>query len=184
MGGEFAPASLGGRSWWNPLVGGPALLGDVSSRDRSDEPDPTARGQPAEGRVRWKRSADVVVAAGLMLVAALAAAVLPDGSMLRLAVALPILGIAPGYLLLQALIVPARSWTARGRHALLALGLSPAVLGLLALSTAIVPGGFRPVPIAATVTVGCLAFAGVALRRRWSQARAIAGEEEDVTQTA
>lgn len=134
--------------------------------------------------MRWRRSADVIAGAGLALVAALVAAVLPDGSTLRLAVALPVLMVVPGYLLLQALLVPARSWTARGRHALLSLGLSPAVLGLLALSTAIVPGGFRPVAIAATVTVGCLAFAGVALRRRWSQAHAIAGEEEDVTQTA
>lgn len=132
-----------------------------------------------------KRSADVVAATGLVLVAALAAVVLADGSTLRPVVALPILMVAPGYLLLQALLVPARSPTERGRHLLVSLGLSPAVLGLLALATAVVPGGFRPLPIAATVTLGCLAFAGVALRRRWSVARTLAAEEEDdVTQTA
>ena len=132
-----------------------------------------------------KASVDVLVAAGAMLAAIATALILPGGSTLRLAVVLPVLMVAPGYLLLQALLVPTRSATARVRHALLSLGVSPAVLGLLALSTAIVPGGFTEGAILAVVTLGCLVLAGVSVHRRRVEAQVIAGEdEEDVTQTA
>lgn len=155
---------------------------------RGDGPDgvesPTESGQRANWS-RLKRSTDVLAGAGLAVLALLAAIALPDGSTLRLAIVLPILLLAPGYLLLQALLVPTRSLADRGRHLLVSVGLSPAVLGLLALTTAIVPGGFKPASILAVVTAGSLLFAGIALRRRWSRASVLAGEDEDdVTQTA
>lgn len=132
----------------------------------------------------WKRSVDLLVAAGLMVLAGGAALALPDGSTLRLAFVVPILLVAPGYLLLQALIVPARSAATRGRHAVLSLGVSPALLGLLALSTAIVPGGFQEGAILAVVTIGSVVLGAVGFGRRRAKARVLAGDEEDVTQTA
>lgn len=151
--------------------------------DRVDRAESAAG--PAAGWDRLKRSADVLAGAGLALVALVGAIAIPSGSTVRLAIVLPILLVVPGYLLLQALLVPARPAAERGRHLLVSVGLSPAVLGLLALSTAIVPGGFTRGSILAIVTAGCLVFAGVALRRRWSKAHVLAAEdEEDVTQTA
>lgn len=151
----------------------------------SDRPDASDARRSSGGAARSTASIDLLVAGGLALVAGLAAVGLPDGSTLRMVVVLPILLLVPGYLLLQALIVPARSPATRGRHALLSLGVSPAVLGLLALATAIVPGGFTPGVILVVVTVGCLALAGLGYRRRRAKARVLAGEdEEDVTQTA
>lgn len=163
--------------------GGAGLLRGVSPPDGLD------RGESVDGTggplARAKRSADILLAAGVAVVAALAAAVLPSGSTLRIVLVLPIVLFAPGYLLLQALIVPARSASERGRHALLSVGVSPALVGLLALSTAIIPGGFKRVTIGAVITLGCLVLAGVGLRRRWASDHVLAGEEEeDVTQTA
>lgn len=152
------------------------------STDRLDAADAS---QPGTDTSPWKASADLLLAAALALAAGAAALMLPDGSTLRLALVLPILLLAPGYLLLQALIVPARSMTDRGRHLLLSLGVSPAVLGLLALSTAIVPGGFTPGAIVLVVTVGCVLLAGIGFQRRRAKARVVADEDEDdVTQTA
>lgn len=152
------------------------------SSDRLDAADASQAGADTP---TLKASADLIVAGALALVAGLAAVGLPDGSTLRLAIVLPIVLLAPGYLLLQALIVPARSAASRGRHLLLSLGVSPAVLGLLALSTAIVPGGFTPGAILLVVTVGCVVLAAVGVHRRRARARVVAEEdEEDVTQTA
>lgn len=109
---------------------------------------------------------DVYLAGALALLGAFAVAALPDGSALRIALVLPVLFFAPGYLLLQALPIPrVRRWS-HGVHALLAIGVSPAIVGLLALSTALIPGGFRPAPIVTVVTVASLALAAVALYRR------------------
>lgn len=102
----------------------------------------------------------------LVLAAAWVAWVLPEGDTLRLVVAAPIVLVVPGYLVLQSVFVPARPARQRLIHALFAVGLSPVVLGLLALTTALVPGGFRTGPIMATVTVACLALAGLAGYRR------------------
>lgn len=150
------------------------------SSDSADAADPRPRETDSPD---WRRSIDLLVAASLVLVAGLAALALPGGGV-RLAITVPVLMLAPGYLLLQALLVPARSVGDRGRHLLLSLGVSPAVLGLMALSTAIVPGGFTEGVILAVVTLGCLVLAGVGYRRRRATARVVAGDEEDVTQTA
>lgn len=112
-----------------------------------------------------RSSPDLAAAAGLAVVAALAAAAMPQGSVLRLLVTLPVLLVVPGYLLLQALLVPARRPQRRIAHAALAVGISPPLVGLLALSTDLF-GSFRPVTIVATITIACVAFAIVALVRR------------------
>lgn len=108
---------------------------------------------------------DVVAAAGLAVAAAAASLSLPPGP-LRLALVLPMLLFAPGYLLLQAFVVPAARGADRGWQALASLGISPALLGLLALLTSIVEGGFRLGAILAVTTLGCLALAAAALVRR------------------
>jgi uncharacterized membrane protein len=51
-------------------------------------------------------------------------------------------------------------------RALATIGLSPAVVGLAALATALVPGGFRPANIIASVTFTCLGLAAIAVWRR------------------
>lgn len=109
---------------------------------------------------------DLAVAVGLVLVAVLVAASRPEGDAVRLAVAAPVVLVVPGYLLLQAALVPARSAKMRVVHAAAAIGLSPVVLGLAALATALVPGGFQTGPIVAVVTVFCLALAALAGYRR------------------
>jgi len=72
----------------------------------------------------------------------------------------------PGYLLVQTLVVPARPAASRWVHALLGVGISPAVVGLLALSTAMIPGAFRPVVIISIVIGACAALAAAAFGRR------------------
>lgn len=107
----------------------------------------------------------------LILGAAWVAWVLPEGDMLRLVIAAPIVLVVPGYLVLQAVFVPARPPRQRLIHVLFAVGLSPVILGLLALTTALVPSGFRTGPIVAVVTVACLALAGLAGYRRAADRR-------------
>lgn len=125
--------------------------------------------EPAAGPGGASRTVDLVVAVLLVLLAASVAWVRPEGDTLRLVVAAPIVLVVPGYLVLQAAFVPARPARQRAIHALFAVGLSPIVLGLLALTTALVPSGFQTGPIVAAVTVACLALAGVAGYRRASQ---------------
>ncbi len=104
------------------------------------------------------------VAAGLAALALL----LPDGSGLRMALALPLLLFVPGHLLIAA-VAP---WPATARRRLVracvAVGVSPPIVGLLALSTTLLPGGFRASSIVAVVTAACLALAGAAAWRRRS----------------
>lgn len=108
---------------------------------------------------------DVVVAMVAVGAAATVAFMLPDGSTVRWALALPIVLLAPGYLLLQAIFVPAQSVASRLIHALVSLGVSPAIVGLLALSTAPF-GAFREGPIVTVVTGSCLVLGLIALIRR------------------
>lgn len=149
----------------------------------TDGTDARATTSQSSGVDRLKHSADVAAAALAMVAAAGLAALMPEGSLLRLALIAPILLIAPGYLLIQALVVPARSARTRLLHGFLSFGVSPAVLGLLALATALLPNGFQPWIIVASVTLGCVLLAGIAVRRRWARARVV-HSEEDVTQTA
>lgn len=128
--------------------------------------------RPARAGNAWPKL-DVAVGAGLVVTAFVASTALPPSS-LRLALVLPMLLFAPGYLLLQAFVVPAAPRSARTWQALASLGISPAVLGLLALATSIVQGGFRSDAILLLTTIGSLAFAATALVRRRNLARTTA----------
>lgn len=130
---------------------------------------PRPHDDPGSGAAN--QTVDLGVAVVLILAAAWVAWVLPEGDTLRLVVAAPVVLVVPGYLVLQAVFVPARPPRQRLVHALFAIGLSPIVLGLLALTTALVPSGFRTGPIVAAVTVACLALAGLAGFRRTADRR-------------
>lgn len=69
--------------------------------------------------------------------------------------------VAPGYLLLQAMLGAPRGW-----HVLAGMGLSIPLIGLLALATAVVPGGFQAGAIVITITLGVLALGALAWLRR------------------
>jgi uncharacterized membrane protein len=115
---------------------------------------------------------DLLAAALAVLLGVLAVAALPPGSPVRFLLALPTLLVAPGYLLLQVLFVER---PARGRrwHALAALGISPALVGLASLAPALVPGGFQPAALVASLSGLCFLLAGLAwMRRRRSSAGA------------
>lgn len=114
----------------------------------------------------WTGDLDLWACVALVGLACLAATTLPDGSVLRLAIALLALLVAPGYLLIEAAAGPARSAAARLRRSALAIGASPGLFGLVALATAGLPGGFRPASIVLLVGVTCLGLAGAALWRR------------------
>lgn len=129
-------------------------------------------------------NADLAWGAILALAAAVGFAILPPGSLLRLAVALPVLLSVPGYLLIQAAIVPPPPGRRRMAQVLLSLAVSPAVVGLLALSTALVRGGFRPAAIVLVVTVGCLLLAAVARHRRSHWSVRNPGDREEMGRTA
>jgi uncharacterized membrane protein len=116
--------------------------------------------------MRWRAQADLLAALALVLVAAVAALALGPGP-LRVLLTLPALAVAPGYLLVQA-AVPRQRPSAWLRHACAALGAGPALLGLCALATALVPGGFRPVPIVLATTAAAALLGAVALLRRRS----------------
>lgn len=115
---------------------------------------------------KLRSSADIIVAASLAVMAALLAVVLPDGAPLRAYLALAILLTVPGYLLIQTVVVPIRRLRTRATHLLLGVGASPAVVGLAALSTATIDGGFKPVPIVVMVTIACLSLGLIAFLRR------------------
>lgn len=154
-----------------PAKGVPASVATAPGPRETRPARPTRRGsasktKPERGSWRW---VDVAGAATLAVAAGIGAAVLEPGP-LRLALTLPMVLFVPGYLLLQAFRVPAASGRELGWQALASLGISPAVLGLLALSTAIVEGGFRLGVILVTTTVACLLFATAALVRRRSLA--------------
>jgi uncharacterized membrane protein len=126
---------------------------------------PSFTADPTTPTVRRVGPADLLVAAGLVLLAGVVALVLPSGNLLRLLIGAPAVLLAPGYLALQAAIRPGPA-ERRPLHLVFALGLSPALVGLLALATAIVPGGFKPAVIVSVTVVACLAMAGVAMVRR------------------
>lgn len=109
---------------------------------------------------------DVALSLVLAVVSVIAAFVLPDGSTIRFILALPTLLLVPGYLLLQALMLPRARGLSRPQEALLSLAASPAIVGLLALATWAVPGGFRPRLIIGTVAGACFMLAAIILQRR------------------
>lgn len=108
---------------------------------------------------------DIVAAMVALVAVAAIAFMIPQGSTVRWALALPVLLIAPGYLLLQAIFTPAQPASTRLVHALVSLGISPALVGLLALSTALF-GAFREGPIIVVVTGACLVIGVIGLVRR------------------
>lgn len=136
-------------------------------------------------RLRPDDPSDILIAMVLVLVGTFAALVLPEGNTPRLLLALPVLFFAPGYLLIQAALGHRSTRSARGWHAALAVGVSPPVIGILALLTAAVPGGFRMTPIILSVTVGSVGLALLALYRRTAfQATPAAQNRKSGTQRA
>jgi len=138
-------------------------------------PSELARNVAAAPRRWWERAGpfDLVASCALVALAAVAYATLSGGSGLRVALAVPVLFFVPGYLLIEAVSV-----TAAGRHraihAWIAVGVSPAIVGLLALATVLLPGGFQGGSIVGVVTAACFALAGCAFwRRRRASARAV-----------
>lgn len=109
---------------------------------------------------------DLAGALGVALLAGLAYATMSGGSPLRVALALAVLFFIPGYLLIEAVARPDVPAHRRAARACVALGVSPAVVGLLALATALLPGGFSSRSIVALVTLACLALAALAFWRR------------------
>ncbi len=111
-------------------------------------------------RRRW---IDLALVALFAVVAAIATT-MAAGGLGRSLLTLPMILFVPGYLFIQMLV------TGPGRptpfQALMAIGVSPPLVGLLALLTAIIPGGFTAGPIIATVTVACIAMAVAAFVRR------------------
>lgn len=127
----------------------------------------TAWRRPREDLVaRLRQSTDLLIAAPLAVVSALLASLLPAGNVVRIVLTLTILLTVPGYLLLQAVFVPARPARSRAIQALYGIGVSPVIVGLLALSTALFVGGFGATAIIVTVTLACLALALIAFIRR------------------
>lgn len=125
----------------------------------------TSGGEGADGSPQ-PLSVDLVLCCLAVALMALAVLALP-GSPLRAVLVAPALLLVPGYLLLQALF-PVRA--ERPRHLLLSLGVSPPLVALLALATALVPGGFREGTILATVAAGSLMLAALAWTRRRTRA--------------
>jgi hypothetical protein len=164
-------------------AGAPALEPAKSRPARSASASSAGRPpRPPRGAHAWPKL-DVAAASALVVLAFAASTSLPAGS-LRLLLVLPMLLFAPGYLLLQAFVVPAAPPAARAWQALASLGISPAVLGLLALATSIVQGGFREDAILGLTALGSLAFAGAALVRRRALARAPTARPNEAPQAA
>lgn len=135
----------------------PAARAPRTARAVKGEPEP----------MRWL---DVGGASILVLVAAAAVAMELTGP-LRFLATLPMILFVPGYLLLQAVAVPAARGKELAWQAVASLGLSPALLGLFALATAIVEGGFRLGIIVGLSTILSLGLATVALVRRRAVSR-------------
>lgn len=119
---------------------------------------------------------DLLAAAGLVLAAAVAASAGAPGGPLRMVLAALVVFVLPGYLLLEAAL-PSRQPgdMPRAMRFAAAVGLSPALVGLAALATALVPGGFKPVTILGAVTLLSIALAAVAVARRHRPAADRAG---------
>ncbi len=117
-----------------------------------------------EDRGSW----DLGLSVALAVAGTLGALWLPAGDTVRLLLALPVVLLVPGYLLLQALMVPTSQGFPRWLEVLFSIALSPAIVGLVALATWVIPGGFQPRVIIGTVTGACFLLAAVALQRRGS----------------
>jgi hypothetical protein len=122
---------------------------------------------------------DLVVALAFAVTGAVAAIHLPAGSTPRLLLVLPVLFVVPGYLLLQATVERAGDPLAIVRQLLVGIGVSIALVGVVALSTAILPTGFKEGPIIAAVTASCFLFGGLAALRRTREAWRRQREDED-----
>lgn len=114
----------------------------------------------------WATHVDLAVVCALAALAGLAYAVLPGGAILRVALAVAILFFVPGYALIEAMVGPAATRRQRIVRGFVAIGASPPLIGLLALATVALPGGFRPASIVVTVLLASIALAGVAFWRR------------------
>lgn len=136
-----------------------AFIGEVRRRQRM-------RDRPSRADLL-----DLGIPVALALLAALAM-LMPAGSGARLALALTMLFFVPGHLLIAAFTRVPTSRGQRPMRALAALGVSPPLVGILALATTLLPGGFRPTAIVIVITIACLALAAVALFRRSKPAAA------------
>jgi uncharacterized membrane protein len=116
--------------------------------------------------LKLRGNVDLVAVVGLAVLAALAWMALPDGSAARVALTVPVLLFVPGYLLVEAVTEREPSGRRRAVRALVAVGVSPPLVGLASLATAFLPGGFRPLPIVVVLTLACLALATAAFLRR------------------
>jgi hypothetical protein len=119
------------------------------------------------GKRKQKRVAAHLDMLGCVLATMVAwgATALPPGDFVRVLLTLPIILFVPGYLALQAVV--GRSFARdQRRQAMAAFGLSPALVGLVALATAIIPGGFQLGVIANAILVTCILLAAGAIARR------------------
>ncbi|MHB8634762.1 MAG: DUF1616 domain-containing protein [Thermoplasmatota archaeon] len=118
-------------------------------------------------RPRWlPRDADLGAAVAVMLLACVLVFALPSGNALRALVTLAVILVVPGYLLLVSLLPDARPGRESWWTGVFAFGLSPPLVGLLALGTTLVHGGFRPPVITLVVTGATVVLAAVAAVRR------------------
>ncbi|HLE46947.1 MAG TPA: DUF1616 domain-containing protein [Candidatus Thermoplasmatota archaeon] len=113
---------------------------------------------------------DLLVVVLLTILGAAAVWFLPPGNVLRILLAASVLLFAPGYLLIEAAVVPGGRGQGRLVHGAMAIGASIGLVGVLALGTALVPGGFRPEPMVAVVTAASLTCAALANFRRRADA--------------
>lgn len=118
------------------------------------------------------KSVDLYVAAAMTIAASSVAALMPTDNPLRALTVVCFLLLVPGYLFLQALIVQKHPHIFEPAHALFAVGISPAVVGLLALSTTLAPVGFRLSTVFAVVVTACVLLAVIAFARRLTRLRA------------
>jgi Protein of unknown function (DUF1616) len=114
-----------------------------------------------KGRSRLAGRGDIAIAAALGGTAPLLLPGLPPGSALRIILASITVLLVPGYLLLRA--VEPRMPKAALEHIAMAFGVAPALVGLAALSTALLPNGFTAANIALSqaglmLTLGVVAF--------------------------
>lgn len=109
---------------------------------------------------------DLVLGSAIAIAAGLAAIYHPDRLVLRGVLTVPALLVVPGYLLLQAILPSIDAAPTRTQQGVLALGISPALVGLVALSTAVTPWGFHRTPIILGVMLTSLGLAGTVLYRR------------------
>lgn len=119
----------------------------------------------------WDRSLDLCLAAALTILAPLLATLLPEASPVRWTIVLTFLLLVPGYLFIQALVVQAPPRRFEILHPVFAIGISPAVIGLLALSTTMVPNGYRPSTVFVIIIGACVILTVVAFIRRAARLR-------------